>query len=400
MAGKHTTRNLTQKGVQGLTPHPDRDYMVADASVPGFWVRVYPTGAKVFLLRFKDAGKARVQRRLGTWPDLSVDEARDKAKVIIGRATSGEQQALDPKCFKAVAEEYMNARVRPSAGVRTLQQYDDQLHRILYPALGRLRMDEIETHHVLAVLSKYARRPMWNRLLTGLVRPIFRYAAMRRLIHADPVSFIEKVPEAPRKPSLSQAQVHALNLAITELRKKKRITEPVAWAFRLLLATGARSNEILNLQWTFVDEELGIIRWPKTKTGQKVFPLTPVVKDILGRIPRRPDHAYVIPGERAGQPLTYLRKAWRLIRTQAGVPDLRIHDLRHAFGTRARRVGDLLDAKELLAHKQVSTTEIYTRAEMDDLGKVAEEAARWMLTGSPLEALDAQVAHTNVPDPG
>lgn len=372
---------LTPAILAQLEPDPDRDRLIPDLTVPGLWLRLYRTGTRTWVVRLRAPSGHRRQRALGDWPALSLPEARKAALVLLGQAAAG-MGGLDPRSFRTVAEEYLAACVRPSAAPRTLKEYDRQLRTILYPAFGSRRMDSLTTDDILAVLAPYQRRPMWNRLLTGLLRPIFRYAAQRRIIATDPVSFLGKVQETPRTPRLSVTQIATLNDTLQRMRAEDRLSVRMAFAFQLLLATGARVSEILDLQWAFIDADQGSLTWPKTKTGIKHFPLTPTLRLLLNQIPPVPGSPFVLADPRSGKPLAYIRKAWRQVRAEAGLPGLHLHDLRHVFGTRSRLTGDLQDAQELLAHRQLATTLRYTHPSMEGLTAVADAVGEWML-GSP-----------------
>ncbi|MBI3132205.1 MAG: tyrosine-type recombinase/integrase [Acidobacteria bacterium] len=370
---------LTPHAITALEPRGTQDYLVPDLEIPGLFLRVHPTAVKTFVVRVRRQDGQRLQRCLGEWPQLSLEDARIQARIRIGRLLDGDLDAPDARTFRAVAEAYLNTRVRPSAAPRTLREYERQLKTILYPALGDRRIAGLTSADLLAVLAPYRNRPMWNRLITGLLRPIFRFAATQRLLQADPVGLIGKAKEVPRKPQLRAVQVQLLNEAILRLRAEGRISLRMAYAIQLILATGARVSEVLGLQWDFVHPDLGLIRWPLTKTGEKVFPLTPTLRALLGQITPVAGSPFVLADPKTGQPTVYLRKAWRVVRAEAGLPELRLHDLRHVFGTRSRAEGDLQDAQELLAHRQVTTTARYTHPTLGDLTKVAEAAGAWML---------------------
>ena len=148
-------------------------------------------------------------------------------------------------------------------------------------------------------------------------------------------------------------------------------------AFRLLLLTGCRLSEIQFLRWEYVKD--GCIELPDAKTGGRVVPpLGPEARAVLSAIPRDEDNPWVIAGRLPGSHLTDLQRPWRRIRKQAGLEDVRIHDLRHSFASRALALGGSLTMiGKLLGHTQVQTTARYAHLARDSI-----QTAAARITGS------------------
>lgn len=139
-------------------------------------------------------------------------------------------------------------------------------------------------------------------------------------------------------------------------------------AVRLLVFTGARLNEILTLEWAHVDLDRSCLNLPQSKTGQKSIHLNPPALAVLAQLPRLAGNPYVIPGERAGRHLVNLEKPWRRIREAAGLPDVRLHDLRHSFASVGAGAGlGLPIIGALLGHTQAATTARYAHLADDPL---------------------------------
>src|SRR5262249_35676893 len=109
-----------------------------------------------------------------------------------------------------------------------------------------------------------------------------------------------------------------------------------------LLFTGARYSEILTLKWDYIDFEQGIARLPDSKTGAKTLYLPPAALAVLSAQLRLAGNPYVLPGNRAGAHFVDVAKPWQRIRRAAGLPQLRLHDLRHGFASVAVAGGDSL----------------------------------------------------------
>ncbi len=154
-------------------------------------------------------------------------------------------------------------------------------------------------------------------------------------------------------------------------------------AIRLLVLTGARLSEIRSLRWDEVDLERRAIRLRDSKTGEKTIHLSEAAVEVLEALPRLPDNPHVICGNRKGACLVNLQKPWRRIRAMAGLPDVRLHDLRHSFASVAAAQGlSLPMIGALLGHSQPATTARYAHLADDPVGRanaaVSEQIAHAM----------------------
>ncbi len=147
-------------------------------------------------------------------------------------------------------------------------------------------------------------------------------------------------------------------------------TEPAntVATIRLLLLTGCRLGEILNLKWEHVDFEQSCLRLPDSKTGAKVVYLAAPAVEVLSNIPRIEKNPYVITGGTKEGNLAPPQKAWRKIREKAELPDVRLHDLRHSYASVGASGGlSLPMIGALLGHSQSQTTERYAHLCADPL---------------------------------
>ncbi len=137
----------------------------------------------------------------------------------------------------------------------------------------------------------------------------------------------------------------------------KGVSVHVVAAIRLLLLTGCRKGEILNLRWSEVDLAENELRVPDTKTGPRTISLSPEAAGVLAAIPRVDGNPFVIPGRIRGKAMRNLNDPWDIVYERAGLEDLRIHDARHSYASRALALGESLPMiGRLLGHTQVETT--------------------------------------------
>ena len=145
-------------------------------------------------------------------------------------------------------------------------------------------------------------------------------------------------------------------------------------AIRLLIFTGARLSEILNLEWGHVNIERAMLSLPDSKTGKKTIYLSAPALDVLANLPRMDGNPFVICGAVPGAALVNLQKPWGRIRKRAGLEDVRLHDLRHSFASVAASGGlSLPMIGKLLGHTQAATTEKYAHLAADPI-RAANEA--------------------------
>ena len=179
---------------------------------------------------------------------------------------------------------------------------------------------------------------------------------------------------------LSEEEFRRLGRVLSELEAEGKISASGIAAFRLLMLTGCRRNEILTLRWEDVDLEAGELRLRDAKTGARLVALSPAARKVLVALPRLPDNPWVITGSRAGGRLANLNAQWVVVRRRAGLEDVRIHDLRHSFASRALALGESLTMiGKLLGHRQVQTTARYAHLARESVktsaARVAESIA-------------------------
>ena len=161
--------------------------------------------------------------------------------------------------------------------------------------------------------------------------------------------------------------------------KGSRISAGAIATIRLLMLTGCRRNEILTLRWEHVDLDKAEMRIVDGKTGARTVHLSPSavrVLRVLEALPPKPGSLWVIPGAKPGTHMTDIDGSWEAIRVRAGLHDVRIHDIRHSFASRALALGESLPIiGRLLGHRRVETTARYAHLARDSIRESAERIA-------------------------
>jgi integrase len=144
-------------------------------------------------------------------------------------------------------------------------------------------------------------------------------------------------------------------------------------AIRLLLLTGARLREILDVQWQHVDFERGVIFLHDSKTGKKTLYLSAAALEVLASLPRIEGNPHIIAGAKDGAPRADLKKPWAAVTRAAGLQGVRLHDLRHSFASIGAGASlGLPIIGKLLGHTQAATTHRYAHLDADPMRRAGE----------------------------
>jgi integrase len=165
-----------------------------------------------------------------------------------------------------------------------------------------------------------------------------------------------------------------LGQVLTEVQAEGSETPFIVAAFRLLILTGCRLGEIQTLKWEYITPRH--MELPDTKTGARRIPLPQAARDVLDALPHYAGNPYVIAGKLEGRFATDFQHPWRRIRDRAGLPDVRIHDLRHTYASMAVSSGMPIQmVGRLLGHSQLQTTMRYAHLADDPVLEAAQQNA-------------------------
>ena len=187
---------------------------------------------------------------------------------------------------------------------------------------------------------------------------------------------MERFPDKKNERYLSAEELSVLGSALTDAEASGQ--NPIAInAIRLLIFTGCRKSEVLKLRWDEVDFQQGYLNFPDSKTGQKRVPLGSSALEVLVSIKRIDGNPFVFPGEKDGSHFIGLPRIWRRIRSDAGLSDVRLHDLRHSFASVGVGAGiGLPVVGRLLGHRDSTTTARYAHVADDPAKEAAEKITR------------------------
>ena len=181
-----------------------------------------------------------------------------------------------------------------------------------------------------------------------------------------PGRHVRQYRETSRERFLTPEEYRRLGAALKRFEAKGSMMPSAITAIRLLMLTGCRSDEILTLKWEDVDRTARVLRLRDSKTGPRMVPLTGPVIKVLDGIERAEGVPWVLRGAKPGSRLACLSWHWRRIKQETGLHDVRVHDLRHSYASRALALGEGLPAiGRLLCHVRVGTTAKYAHLVRD-----------------------------------
>ena len=376
------SRTLSKRTVDRLSAD-GRDTVFWDRKLPGFGLRVYPSGAKIYVVQTRAFGRSK-RVTLGRHGELSPEQARKKAASVIAWIKAGEspvpsEPAPDPTVAD-LAERYRREYVAMHCSPSTAAHYGRVVRKHIVPDLGELLVSEVERKHVLEFQFGLSERPTVANHAVDILTKMFNLADAWGLRPSgnNPCRFVRRYKVNPqRERFLTPEELSRLGRALDAAPAERLASTRSAAAIRLLVLTGCRRNEILGLRWEDLDFEAGEMRLPETKTGARVMPLPPPAAKVLDGLSRVPGSPWVFPGRREDARLRNLNDSWDRVRKRAGLDGVRLHDLRHTYASRALALGEGLPMiGELLGHRKVQTTARYTHLARDSVrestAKVAE----------------------------
>ena len=359
---------LTERTIRNQKPGP-KNAILWDAKLKGLGCRITPMGSQAFVLRYTDAKGRQRLATLARVSEVSLKDARELAARELVKIRMGEDDLLtrrkERRASHTVAqgiasffEEYCPKRVatkRMTPG--TVREYRKQAKRYLVPELGKLNVEEVRRHHVERMVGPL--RPVLRNRVLALTSRIFRYFEDQgqRRQYDNPCRGIERSREEPRDRTLDPTEIAALGKALSE----SDIEPPSRFAIRFAMLTGLRISEIISMRWECVNFESGTVLLPTTKTGRRTHPLSTSALSVLAGLPIKGDHVF---STRALLPINYwtVRQSFVKVVKEAGLTDVRLHDLRRTFMTRAAESGIASHTlRDLLGHKTAAMADRYVR---------------------------------------
>ena len=337
-----------------------------DTEIKGFLLEHRASGGATFYFRYRDgAGKVRMEN-LGRADEVSLQDARSKAHKMKLMVKDGGDPKKEAYRFKDVPTfgRFVSERYLPYAKTRKRSWKTDEimLRTHLLPRFGELRMNRITRADVVA-MHQQAREDGYaagtcNRLLV-LMKFIYNCAIRWDILppKGNPCDGVEAFEDnGARERYLTPKEVRRL---FEELDGNPNVQ--VGQVIRLLLYTGARKREILDARWEHIDFERRLLTVPISKSGKpRHIPLSDAAMELLQSLPRDPELPWVFFNPKTKKPPVSIFYAWDTIRKRVGIPEVRLHDLRHSYASFLVNAGrSLYEVQKLLGHHDPKVTMRY-----------------------------------------
>ena len=363
---------LTDSGIARIRPR-EREYAVWDTRTPGLGVRVRPSGGMSFVVLRKTAGRS-TRLTLGPVRAMRVDDARRRCHALMATPEAehpAKRMHSVPLLRDFVTGPWTDAhfpRYKPS----TRRTVSAVLNRRLLPDFGAMLLDRITRARVLEWFDAYSETaPGGANHALRILRQILEFAIARGHLSVNPARAIALNRRTPLTRFLSREELARLHRALDHHAQTNARLAPQADIIRLLLLTGCRRGEILALRWSEVDGDT--LALEDSKTGPRTVVLNAEARRIIERQPRG-ESPYVFPSRRHPErPHDPHLPLWSRVRTEAGIEDVRIHDLRHNLASHAVMNGVPVPVvSRLLGHSNVRMTLRYAHLADRDVEAAAE----------------------------
>jgi len=369
------------KAIIDYSSPKEKNYIVWDTEIKGFGCQVLKSGNKKTYVFYywSPLTKKKGYVKIGCHGNITVDFARNAAKKLAAAVASG----LDPKkekeekltlekqsiLFRDFFEDFKTKHILVAYKDKGRNNMGYAKSHIL-PYFGQRKLDEITSKDVRSFLDSLAHISTTANRCFALLSMAFKKAEDWEYLppRSNPCTGVNKYKENKKQRFLSDAELKRLENSLIEQQKLQPASYCTVNAIFMILYTGCRVSEILNLKWENVHLSDSYIHLPDTKTGEGARPLNQKAIDLLSSMTPKEGNPYVFYGKVPGQPIVEIKRAWGTILKRADIKDFRIHDLRHSFASFALKKGvPLVHVSKLLGHRNIATTMRYAHLELEQL---------------------------------
>lgn len=393
-------QRITKRLVDGL----GAGETIWDAELTGFGVRRQRRNAS-FVLKYTFRGRQRFYT-IGRHGLITVDEARIEARRLLGLAASGvdpadmreEGQASNSATVTVwdLCSTYLKEGPAYKPDKRSSSWYTDEsnINRHIKPLLGFIDAKALAESDVVKFVADVSGGATMcdekvgfraRAIVSGgagvaaralaVLGAVYNFAIRRGFVEANPTKGVKAPKGGNPGRFLTKDEWGRLGEALQAFKSEAGGSVFVD-AITLIALTGCRRSEIAQLRWREVDIEAGLLRLQHSKTGPRAVPLGDQAINLILELKDAAGSEWVFPSSRGRGPIVGIQKVWNHIRTQAGLPKVRLHDLRHSFASQAINGGaSLYLTGAVLGHRQASTTQIYAHLQSDPVRTVASKTA-------------------------
>ena len=382
MPAKILGDNFIKSGL--ICPPGKNQIEYTDADRTGLYLEVRATspGQGTYWWRFKDASGKTARVKIGRTTDISIKDAKANVRTLRAQLQLGSDPAAERREMKQVItwntffEQHYLRHVKQH---KRSWRNDEEMHRLrITKRFGDLQLDQIrkkEVQQFHAELKEEGLAPATCDHYLKLIRQALNLAVEWELIKVNPVAKVRLFHAENREERLmSEEEVQRLLDALD------RHTGTAPNVIKFLLFTGARVNEALHARWADIDrtQRNWVIQATNSKSKRRrAIPLNDAALEVLDSLWTKGRSEWLFTSSRGGGRMTTINKVWQRIRVQAGIPHVRLHDLRHQFASFLVNSGrTLYEVQAILGHSDATVTQRYAHLSTKTLQEAAETASR------------------------
>ncbi|HAF55591.1 MAG TPA: recombinase XerD [Thauera sp.] len=386
---------FSKTALQALAlPEPGKRLTIYDTETPKLALRATAAGTKTFYV-VKRAGASMAWVKLGTFPEMPVEQARKAAALALGEFASGANPAAARRAFKAeptLSEFFTEYGTRHGEKKRAWAADVQRFRDYLQKPMGGKKLSEIDRATIAKVLhdaEKAGKSVATVRNIRALASGVFGKAVEWGFLDYNPAQGVKVAGKKVSRDRFLQAdELPRFFAAVAE-------EDPAMRDFILLaLLTGARRANLCAMHWRELDLSAGVWRIPRTKNDEpQSVTLCPEAVAILEARKDATGGGFAFPGTGRTGHIVEPKKAVERVMARAGIPygrdvpnGVTLHDLRRTLGSWQARTGaSLAIIGKSLNHKSPQATAIYARLDLDPVRQSVNTATSAMLEAAGLK---------------
>jgi integrase len=383
MRPRRNAKRLNDRYLQTVRLPATGRLEILDTEAPGLVLRVNPAGLKSWTIRYRPKGEPQRRASFGSYPVISLAEARQRAREIAAaagrgvdlpaqaaRAVENQRQAGRPSTVSGVLDRYIAEYCEPNQ--RRWQLTKRMFDNHVKPAIGDWRLGDLRRADLVEMLddlqNKKGFRAQVNRVRSQVVAAL-NWAIEREWIETNPAAAIRKRRiEAARERVLSHDELRAIWHAAD------RLSDPSRAFVKILILTGQRRDEIRCMLRSEINRQESIWILPKERNKGKrdhPLPLSQAVSDIIKDLPNLGHFVFTVSGER---PYAGTKRLKEILDRESGVTGWVLHDIRRTVrsGLAELHVPEEI-AERVLNHAKKGLAKVYDRHAYTEEMRIALE---------------------------
>ena len=346
--------------------------------------------SKTFMFRGVFNGK-KISTTLGKYPEMSLDQAINIVLAFQNKLKMGINPIDEIKKIENIPTlaHFFYKVYLPLAKLNKKSWKDDvsRFKNHIEPTLGNIQLNQITSAMLSDLMLEIKTEDRANATVNrsrALLSSMFNVAFEREIIEQSPMTRVKKLVEQNQiERYLSDDELKRLMNVLANHHAHDIDNQIIVGIVEMLLLTGARKGEVLNLKWSDLDENNHLWKLNENKSGKpRIIQLNTEAQQVIRKMSRK--YQYVFANPKTGLPFNDIRKTFQKILEAAQIENFRIHDLRHNFASMAVNNGcDIYVVQHLLGHASPTTTQRYAHLRQDTLRNASEMLAERINNARP-----------------